>query len=604
MNAIIERLQQCRLFSDLDLHFARLMLRMDGGDNEPLALAAALTSRSVQQGDICLDLKAHAGTLLGGEAGGALPELESWLASLRASPVVGEPGDYTPLVLDHAHRLYLYRYWDYEQRLGGALISRAGMEPLEVDERRLRQGLDRLFAQNRAEGADWQKIAAATALLRRLTVISGGPGTGKTTTVVRLLALLVDQRQPAPAIALAAPTGKAAARLEESIRRAKQHLDVPGEQLAAIPERAQTLHRLLGGGANTVRFRHNSDTPLPIDVLVLDEASMVDLALMSKLMQALPEHARLILLGDRNQLASVEAGSVLGDICAADSRFSNAFAARVEAITGERLESGQGQVGPLSDSIVLLRQSYRFDHRSGIGQLASAVIAGDSARVNQLFAAGQFSDIALYGPAIDPVQQAAEALLPYCAVVNSDAGVAEVFTAFDRFRVLCATRLGARGVERLNREIEQALTERGGIDARQPWYCGRPVMITRNDYNLHLYNGDIGIALKAPDGQLKVWFMGADGQGRAFPASRLPEHETVYAMTVHKSQGSEFDRVMLVLPEDDMPLLSRELIYTGITRARGHIAIATAPELLAAAISRRIDRKSGLKERLWPFRSE
>lgn len=623
--SLIPVLYEQGLLTDLDLHFARFMNRLAGENlllppgeglevraRESLELAAALASHATGQGDICVNLRQWAWrwNALAGEASAlAPPPIGEWLEALRSCAVVGRPGERHPLILDRRGRLYLYRYWGYEQELADDLLQRADAVSAEIDEARLRTDLDRLFPRHpQLIGPDWQKVAAAVAALKRLCVISGGPGTGKTSTVLRILALLTGQASGQPLrIALAAPTGKAAARLQESIRAAKAGLGLEPARLAQIPEEASTLHRLLGGRPDSVYFRHDHDNPLPLDVLVVDEVSMVGLALMAKTVDALPAEARLILLGDKDQLASVEAGSVLGEICAGAGRFSPEFQARLAALTGETLPRGREAASPLADAIVLLRHSYRFGATSGIGALARAVNGGKPAEATTLLADAGYEDID-WRPLADPAElpgQLAEPVTtgfaPYLRAARENVGPATVFGQFNRFRVLAALRNGPFGVEALNRLCEAVLRGRGLIDNRQTWYAGRPVMIVRNDYNLRLFNGDIGITLPDPDepARMKVFFLGSDGTLRSFAPARLPEHETVYAMTVHKSQGSEFDRVLVITPNEPSPVLSRELVYTALTRAKQRASFYGVPEVFAAAVERRLRRSSGLQDRLW-----
>ena len=604
------------LLSDLDVHFARFMNRLAGGGSPELALAAALASHASGQGDICINLRQWARRRSwGAETESAEPPpvapppVGDWLASLRASSVVGRPGERQPLVLDRRGRLYLYRYWEYEQCLADDLLRRSQAAAPSVDEARLRADLDRLFPRHpQLSGPDWQKVAAAVAALKQVCVISGGPGTGKTSTVLRILALLAGQAGERPLrIALAAPTGKAAARLQESIRAAKPLLDLEAERLAQIPEEASTLHRLLGARPDSVYFRYNRDDPLPLDVLVVDEVSMVGLALLAKTVTALPAEARLILLGDKDQLASVEAGAVLGDLCAGAGRFSPEFRERLATLTGEPLPRGRESSSPLVDAIVLLRHSYRFGADSGIGALARAVNRGKSAEALDLLVGAPHEDIVwreLADPADLPewlAEPVTAGFAPYLRAVREGAGPAAVFEQFNRFRVLAALRGGPFGVEALNRLCEAVLSAQGLIDTHSTWYAGRPVMVVRNDYNLRLFNGDIGMTLPDPDApeRVKVFFLGNDGALRSFAPARLPEHETVYAMTVHKSQGSEFEQVLVVTPNEPSPVLSRELLYTALTRAKREAMFYGVPEVFATAVGRRLRRSSGLRDRLW-----
>jgi len=586
--------------TDLDLHFASLIGRLAGDPRPELLVAAALASHRTGAGDVCLQLADWSDRTIGGAHEQVrLPGCADWMRLLRASPVVGVPGDFRPLILDAAGRLYLQRYWAYEQQLADLLLARSRSDVVALDPQLLRQGLKLLFPPQPELVTDWQKIAAAVAVQKRLTVISGGPGTGKTSTVVRILALLQQQAADRPlVIALAAPTGKAAARLQDSIQQAREHLPVAPELLANIPTQAMTLHRLMGSRQDSVQFRHDAANPLPVDLLVVDEASMVDVALMSKVVAALPAEARLILLGDRNQLASVEAGAVLGDICGNNPGFTADFRQRLECLTDQVLPEEAPTHITLANSVVQLRHSYRFGGLSGIGQLAEAVNRGEGETGLQLLEREDLGDIRLLVKPDDPMTFAVSIYSGYLKRIAAGATVAEVFAAFDGFRVLCALRSGPAGVVRLNQAIRHLLEMEGLIARGVAWYPGRPVLITRNDHNLKLYNGDVGILLPDDSGEMQICFQAPDGVRRVSPA-RLPPHETAFAMTVHKSQGSEFERVLLILPERESPLLTRELIYTGLTRSRREFILSDRDGMLVPAVARRTLRASGLQEKLW-----
>lgn len=599
---LLQHLSEQGGVDDIDLHFADLMGRLAGQESESLLLAAALASHACGEGHVCLQLGEWGGRRIGNDRDDRqqyLPQMETWMAELRRCPVVAAPPEEAPLILDRAGRLYLYRYWLYQQALAEALRERSGGEVELSNVTSLRSGLDLLFPSPPGVDIDWQRIAATLAVLKRLVVITGGPGTGKTSTVVRILALLQQQAGQKPLnIALAAPTGKAAARLQASIRQAKVSLPLATSLLEKIPEQAMTLHRLLGSRPDSIYFRHDAANPLPLDLLVIDEASMVDLALMAKVVAALPSDARLILLGDRDQLSSVEAGAVLGDICGGWSGFSRSFVGRIETLSGVSLPAAEHQDQPLSDVVVELQHSYRFDSRSGIGRLARAFNHGEVEEAVALLAAPQAADLCLLGDDADPLEIAESGYREYLQRVVGDGDPERVFRAFDRFRVLCVLRGGPHGVEQLNRAITDRLRRAGLLANDEPWYTGRPLLITRNDHTLKLYNGDIGILLPDDTGRKQVLFPTAEGFRWVAPA-RLPPHETAFAMTVHKSQGSEFDRVLLVLPEVDTPLLTRELVYTGLTRCRKHFILHDKSRLLAGAIERRTRRHSGLREMLW-----
>jgi exodeoxyribonuclease V alpha subunit len=603
MTAVLDTLAAAGVIDALDVHFARLLDRRAARGGAPLLLAAALASRRTGDGHVCLELPAVAGTSLVPD-GPTAPPLAAWTAALRDSGVVGRPGDVCPLVLDAADRLYLWRYWDYEQRVARGLRARAVDVPDAPTDAALARDLALLFPEVPGVALpDWQRVAAATAALRGLCVISGGPGTGKTSTVVRLLALLA-LHAPAPLrIALAAPTGKAAARMQEAIAAARDALPVTPEVRAALPAAASTVHRLLGPIPDSVYFRHHADNPLPYDVVVVDEASMVDLALMAKLVDALPPQARLVLLGDKDQLASVEAGAVLGDVCGPVPGPSDGLRARLAAVVGAPLPPSAPSRSPLRDSVVVLRHSHRFPATSGIGRLAATVNAGDAAAALALLRAGA-DDVAWH--AFDGVAGLRDALAdaaldgfaPYLERVRAGAPREEIVAAFAAFRVLCAHRDGPGGVALLNADVEARLAERGIASQRGPWYAGRPVMVTRNDPAQQLFNGDVGVTLPDDDGDLRIWFPSPQGL-RAVSPARLPEHETVWALTVHKSQGSEFDRVLLALPAAPSRVTTRELLYTAVTRARQRMEVWAPEAVLVAAIERRLERSSGLRDALW-----
>lgn len=582
------------VLQDFDLHFGRFIAAL-ADDGDELMLAAALTAHWNAEGHSCLDLDECAGGLIRHDSfgeGRELPPLRAWLERIRSAAVVGEPGASHPLILD-GNRLYLERYWRFEREVADALRTRTRSEEL-LDDEALRIGLNRFFPDS-DETVDWQRIAAAVATRRRFCVISGGPGTGKTSTVVRILALLATGRDDPLRIRLAAPTGKASMRMQSSIRRVLETLNLSDAQLERVPQEAVTLHRLLGARPGSTRFRHDRDNPLPVDLLIVDEASMIDLSLMARLLRALPENARLILLGDHNQLASVEAGAVLGDICSVADGFSPGQAGWLRTVTGHEVPGTEG-VNALSDSIVFLRHSYRFGPDSGIGALAREINEGNAGRVREILDDPQYPDVAFYEGTASLeglVDSMLEGYAPLLQAAEQDSD--ELFDVLDRFRVLCGLREGVAGVVTLNREME-----RRGLRPRREdadWYTGRPVLVTRNDYSLRLYNGDTGVTVFRDDRHL-VLFSGVEGGSRALSPGRLPEHETAFAMTVHKAQGSEFNRVLLVLPPEPAPVLTRELIYTAVTRAREQVVVAGPAHVLEAAVDAPSRRASGLADAL------
>jgi exodeoxyribonuclease V alpha subunit len=594
----LQRLYQAQRLNELDVHFACFLLSKASQATQLLGLAAAGVSQATAQGHVCLDLRQGLHELFQWLEE-TPPELPAWRTGLLQSGVVGRPGDYQPLILDEQDRLYLHRYWDYEQRLAQGLLQRAQDRIAGVDRAQLALDLARLFPLQDPGKVNWQKIAAATALLRSLTVISGGPGTGKTTTVTKILALLRNQPGgQALRIALAAPTGKAASRLQQAIRQAKAAAGLPIELSDAITEQTTTVHRLLGVRQGEGEFRHHRNNPLSLDVLILDEASMIDVAMMTKLIEALPVNARLILLGDKDQLASVEAGAVLGDICSPCQATSREFATELAELTDTRVEFGTGSEPEFCDSVVVLRHSYRFASDSPIGLLAAAVNQGDASQAKNLLEQQDWPSVQ-WSALATVIDQTVQRYLNLFKQVESGAPVEVLFQQLERFRLLCALRQGPTGVEALNQRIAARL-QKIGVSSGQEWYPGRPVMVTRNDHPLRLYNGDIGITLSDParQGALSVVFMHDDRSLRWLAPARLPPHESVFAMTVHKSQGSEFDEVLLLLPEQDAPVLSRELIYTAITRARYGFAIASPVAVFEVAVKRRLVRQSGLVDLL------
>jgi exodeoxyribonuclease V alpha subunit len=639
----------------LDLQLARWLDEIAPGASPACLLAAALASHRVGQGDVCLDLATVAGLApFPGIPGLQAPGLPDWRAELLRWAMVGRPdGERAPLVLDGSDRLYLARYWHYERQLASAVGGRSGAWVGDLDAPRLAAGLSRLFRSPPGSEPDWQRVAAALAVLKPFCVISGGPGTGKTRTVTAILALIADQAGQGrpPRIALAAPTGKAAARLTESVRRSKSDFLASGAldpALAAlIPEDASTLHRLLGARPGRVIPRHHRGNPLHLDLLVVDEASMLDLPLAARVVDALPPGCRLILLGDRDQLASVQAGAVLGDICGRGraSRYSARLIERLTVVgalersdtlglggspadpaqldlplepvgdasgIGSGAPSGRGrgeadQTG-LGDCVALLRKSWRFKVGSGIHALATAIHRGDGHGALAVLESGQPDAVRIDVPPRLIAREAEAVLARFVEgfVVSGHRAVlertdpADALDALGGYRLLCAVREGPFGLANLNRLAERALAAAGLIRPEDERYPGRPMLVTANDLDLGLYNGDVGLLLPDPDagGDLYAWFQTAEGL-RRFSPHRLPPVETLFAMTVHKSQGSEFERVALVLPRHDSRAVTRELIYTGVTRARAEVTLVTPAERLIEGVNRRVQRSSGLYDAFW-----
>jgi len=672
----------------VDIQFAKQLIALtpieDSEQRESCLLALVLLSHQVGRGHVCIELSA-----LFAEPDNylAIPPVEKRyapadLASLKMAlafkpqallearssaemidllvqnQLASDGVEVTPLVIANG-RLYLRRYWIYEQQVAatirGRLTVRAELQEADSPlSELLSLNLNRLFAPSTA--TDYQKAACALAARTQFSLITGGPGSGKTTTVVKLLALLQSMAKADTSrtgagfkIELAAPTGKAAARLNESIRFAVTKLETQltecGLALDELPTKVRTLHRLLGSRRFSREFNHNSDNPLPVDVLVIDEASMVDLSMLAAVVAALPPHAKLILIGDKDQLASVEAGSVLGELCARalEGHYSQDTATWLHQVAQVDLPSKllSDKCQPLDQSIAMLRRSYRFDASSGIGRLAHAINSADSlAETITECIDGSFPDIRFFsldtnnqGSRTDSLHRLieqhacideskdAEDRVGYTAylrlIMNADLRsetpqatrnqlAEKILRAYSRFQLLTPVRQGDFGVTEINRRITAQLHRSGMIDSSREWFQGRPIIINANDYNLGLMNGDIGICLMV-EGRPLVVFMPteADEQMRWIPPSRLPAHETVFAMTVHKSQGSEFEHCALVIPPQDSPVLTRELLYTAITRARSHFTlISDRPQSLLKIAQRRTERASGLGEAMFGLRSE
>lgn len=665
----------------LDSALATQLLRLDADTSPAVLVAAAVLAQMEGRGHTCLAVQALANApvdLLGWPADAVLapqglqalwahmPQgAAAWMVALQAAPSAclrraDAPDEGQPLVLGgsaDAPLLYLRRYRAYEERVGQNLLQRA-QSAVPVPEALARAWLDRFFGQAQT---DWQKLACAIALRAHLSVITGGPGTGKTYTAARLLALLLALHEgPGPLrVALAAPTGKAAARLKQSIDGSLKALQAqslpalslqPGEgtpaalDLDTLIQRigpARTLHALLGARPDTRQFRHHAANPLDVDVLIVDEASMVHLEMMDALLQALPPTARLVLLGDKDQLASVEAGAVLGDVCrdAAQGAYLPETLRYAQAVAGQSLAPGfhaspTQAVSALAQQTVMLRQSRRFD--GPIGQLALAVNAGDAQGAWACFKDTKPANGPLLALQPDTPEAVCALALgkvrgPFGAPLNTPgqlsyvdylqclrqgpggqspgedqvqgqqeqehaAWVRRVLGAFDRFRILCAVHQGEWGTTALNAAVQKALADAGWLQPQGEWFAGRPVMVTRNDAQLGVFNGDVGVVLPNPQGVLKVWFLDGE-QLRSVSVSRLAHADTAFVMTVHKSQGSEFAHTALVLPPGAADVLSRELVYTGITRAREHFTLIEGQAgLLHAAMARPSVRVSGLRQ--------
>ena len=622
--AMLLELNDAGALTPASLHFAELLARRCPGSSDLAVFGAAIAMRAVALGHVCADLSRVVSRPPVGSDGAPLafawPDPSEWAEALRDSEfvlTVGAEGEsrVTPLVLSGT-RLYLTRYFRYEQELALRLIHRTQDRVGGLDRDALDAGIRRLFPEFKTR-EEKQARAARAAVESRLAIIAGGPGTGKTTAVARIMALLVEghpEGQAGPRIALLAPTGKAAQRLAESITSAiERGMRVSEEVLERIPREASTIHRALGVSAfSATTFRHDEDNPLNADIVLVDEASMIDLALMAKLVAAVPPEARLIFLGDRDQLASVEAGAIFGDICLA----------------------GADPTARIAESTVELTHRFRFAASSPIGALSEAIKAGDAASALAALPLRQAPpapapelppepDLFTAPPVAEepePVVQrvtphdrgspvgvvAEEIVAGYRALLESNTPE-ESLARLSEFRVLCAHRRGRYGVEQVSEAIERLLVDRGLIPAATRfgyatdiWYPGRPVLVKQNDYALELFNGDVGITLATPGepDQLRVWFADPERGVRSVQPARLPPHETCFAMTVHKSQGSEFGGVVVVLPSQPSPIGTRELLYTAVTRARVNVTVVASDEVIEDAVGRGIVRASGLRETL------
>ena len=579
------------------------------GPDSLLAYSAALVSENNANGDVCVELSQYLDRPLFSSdriAPDDMPcgiESGQWRQSLLESACVGSAGGETPLILDD-DRLYLNRYWRYESGLADLITSRL-QSLADIEPQKLAAQLTPLFPdRTQQQPLFTQELAVALAAIRQFVVISGGPGTGKTTTVIKILALLLSQ-QPTMRIKLAAPTGKAAARMMESIGARINDALIDPEIRGLIPRQASTIHRLLG--YSKYRFRHSANNPLALDCLVIDEASMLDLTLTYRLLDALPAHARVILLGDRDQLASIAAGNVLGDITGHGrvigySQTLRHALALILDLAEEEIPQADAS-GPISDSVALLTQSFRFSPDSEIGRLAKLINAGDGdGAVALLEQAG--SGMSLQSPpesgssknAITP--SALEWILEsYRTVVKSET-VSQALDVFERSRVLCAIHSGPFGVDQINRLISDRLLPNRPFGPSDD-YQGKPILITANDYEQDLFNGDTGLLWRDTGGTLRACFRGEGGGIRELPIYSLPGHGTAWAMTVHKSQGSEFESVLLVLPDDEESIaVSRELLYTGVTRTRRNLLIHSTAKVIIRACEKITQRSSGLATKL------
>ncbi|MCK5917313.1 MAG: exodeoxyribonuclease V subunit alpha [Cocleimonas sp.] len=575
-------------YEALDYQLANLLEQLNNEKNKTLRKVTLAISKKTREGHIALACD-H-----------ALAE------ELLANKVVGMGEDYTPLTLDNNY-IYLHRYWSYQQRLADQISARLSFTvDKEQDREWIKQRLAHYFSQDN-DGSDinWQQTAAALALISRFLIISGGPGTGKTTTITRILALLIEQHQRTNhqplRFSLAAPTGKAAMRMSESIR---ESITREGDKLSdeikqQLPQESSTIHRLLGYIPNSTEFRFNKNNHLATDIVIVDEASMIDLALMTKLFEATPPQASIILLGDKDQLASVETGSVFTDLCLlADNQYSEILSNYLQEMIGHTLDAEQikTKLAPIDNHILCLLKSWRFDQTSGIGILASAVNQGKTKDAINALEDSSVRDIQLILPVEFTTNQLLSPWQHYLQALKTNTSIDDLFAAFNQFRILSALRKGMNGSTYLNLQLEKLFSQKKQLYTGKRWYHGRPIMITENSYRTGLFNGDIGITL-IERGQTQVWFKTNEGI-KPFSPVRLPQHETAWVMTIHKSQGSEFKRVLIILPTEDTPVLTRQLIYTGITRAKKKLDIISSSTILELGIKREIPQATQIRSAL------
>jgi exodeoxyribonuclease V alpha subunit len=532
------------VFSRIDFAFAEFLAKqtkLKPEDRKTFKEIVAKLSASKSQGHSCISIT------------------DKDKLIIEASGVSGTSGS-EALIIENK-TLYMQRYWLYECQLAEnikCLIAHK-IKIEQVDEL-----LNQYFPCEDSSEVDWQKLAAEAVINNSFTIITGGPGTGKTTTVVKILALLQELSiEHYLNIGLVAPTGKAAMRLQESILKSKSDLNCSNAIKKEIPEKVQTIHRLLGARQFSPYFKYNDEKKLPFDLVVVDEASMIDLPLMTKLLSALAVGSRVILLGDKDQLSSVEIGSVLSDLSQALPEQTNA-----------------------------LNKSFRFS--GNIKQLATDLNLQNSFKAWQLINAGH-KDVSLLS--LDLIDYIVEKQLKYFELINNKADFIDIYTEFNQFQVLCATRKGALSIDDINHRVLNKLKECKKVNSSSDWYIGRPVLITQNSPALNLYNGDIGICL-VEENKLMVYFLMPDSSVKKYLPARLPHCETVFAMTIHKSQGSEFEEVLLVLPEKITAILTKELIYTGITRARKKVQLMSSKAVFIEAVNRKVERNSGLIKRI------
>ena len=616
-SGLLREFNEAGLLAPADVHVARRLTGLAGESDEAVALAVALAVRAPRIGHVYVDLATIRDTAAVDAdepvdlSALPWPDAESWVEGVAASGLAAAGEDPDPDLATRPLRLvgswlYLDRYWREERRVAADLRELSEREP-EVSVELLADGLARLF--DRGGDDDRQRIAVASAVLRRLAVVAGGPGTGKTTTVARIVALLCEQAAtagaPAPIVALAAPTGKAAARLAEAVHEQAAELAVDEPiRTQLLDLGASTLHRLLGRRG---RFGYHRGQRLPHDVVIVDETSMVPLSLMARLVEAIRPDARLVLVGDPGQLASIEAGAVLGDIvgpAAGGLLMRPAARQRLSKVTGAQVSAGEpGAEAAIADGIVVLDRVHRYG--AGIARLAEAIRRGDGDAMLEVLSEGPegvewiATDVDADDGALAPVREGAVGVARSVLEAARAGDARDALDHLGGFRLLCAHRRGPLGIATWTARIEAWLaSEIDGFSAGDRWYAGRPLLVTENDYELGLFNGDTGVVIQDGDGRLTAAFE-RRGEITLFSPTRLGEVDTVHAMTIHKSQGSQFDTAAVLLPDTASRILTRELLYTAATRARDRLIIVGTEEMVRAAVARPVARASGLRWRLW-----
>lgn len=646
MLALLHDLKTENIISELNYQFAKMIDRQQQSyDYTPLQqslaiLLSALVSDSVMKGHSCIRLDSTLANNPFGLQGKNLsrPFYQEILQKIDGiSPLEWQqvlqnhvafshdPAQVAPLLF-HNQRLYFYRYWQAENRIAYLLKQAVSSAPQNANVELDKQILDQFFVHQ--ENTDWQKIAVATALNKNFSLISGGPGTGKTRTVAILLAALqlkqLKQQLPPLKIALAAPTGKAAARLKESITNSLRDLNLPEQLKANIPTQASTIHSLIGIKPNQDLPLYHVNNPLHLDLLVVDEASMIDIFVMEKLFNALRPGTKVVMLGDKDQLASVEAGNSMGELGELiELGYSAEHCQYLEQVTGYTQSPENPKVATICDSLCHLRHSYRFNANSGIGQIAKQVNEQQAVRSWQIFANPEYTDLKLFTyPSPTEFAEKSQWIQHCVNMITTKAvelykdylqkakartrspetvSVSDIFDAFQKVRFLSALRVSELGVEQLNQRIAEALLQAGYIHFKhsRDSYIGKPVLITENVPHLHIFSGDIGLMLPDESGTLRIYFETQEnGQHLDILPSRLPDHEPAYIMTVHKSQGSEFEHTLLVMPLNTSPVLTKELVYTAITRAKYQFTLFGDEKTWKQAVKANIQRQSGLKEML------